>query len=70
MVEVCVMSNQGFVGAVIQYFTIEDKPRLTRRNTWFRDHLKISEKLATNIFVVIFSVILGVSIFNILGLLP
>lgn len=69
MVEVCVMSNQGFVGAVIQYFTIEDKPRLTRRNTWFRDH-QISEKLATNIFVVIFSIILGVSIFNILGLLP
>ena len=62
MVEVCVMSNQGFVGAVIQYFTIEDKPRLTRRNTWFRDH-HISEKLATNIFVILISIVIGVSVF-------
>lgn len=64
------MTNQGFTGALIQYFTIEEKPRLTRRNTWFRDHLEISEKLAMNIFVVIFSIILGVSIFSMMGLLP
>lgn len=63
------MSNQGFTGALIQYFTIEDKPRLTRRNTWFRDH-QISEKLTINILVVSSSVIIGVSIFSMMGLLP
>ena len=63
------MSNQGFTGALIQYFTIEDKPRLTRRNTWFRDH-QISEKLTINILVVSSSVIMGVSIFSMMGLLP
>lgn len=64
------MSNQGFIGALTQYFTIEHKPRLTRRNTWFRDHFVISEKMTTDLFIVSFSVVIGVSIFSMLGLLP
>ena len=63
------MSNQGFTGALIQYFTIEDKPRLTRRNTWFRDH-QISEKMATNLLVILSSVVIGVTVFGLMGLLP
>ena len=63
------MSNQGFTGALIQYFTIEDKPRLTRRNTWFRDHLKISEKMAMNMLVILCSIVIGVTVFSMLGLL-
>ena len=32
------MNDQGFLGALEQYWTVEDKPRLNRRNSWFRDH--------------------------------
>lgn len=32
------MSNQGLLGALNQYWSIEDKPRLHRRNTYFREH--------------------------------
>ena len=32
------MSNQGLLGALDQYWSIEDKPRLHRRNTYFREH--------------------------------
>lgn len=31
------MSNQGLLGAIYQYWNIHDKPRLDRRNTYFRD---------------------------------
>ena len=32
------MVSQGLWGAVEQYWTVEDKPRLDRRNSWFEDH--------------------------------
>ena len=32
------MTNQGLWGALVQFWTIEEKPRLTRRNSWFYDH--------------------------------
>ena len=32
------MTNQGFIGALVQYWTVEEKPRLHRRNSWFREH--------------------------------
>ena len=32
------MSSQGILGALDQYWSIEDKPRLHRRNTYFSDH--------------------------------
>ena len=32
------MNNQGFWGAMVQYWTVDEKPRLHRRNTWFEDH--------------------------------
>ena len=31
------MSNQGLKGALVQYWTIEEKPRLHRKNTYFDD---------------------------------
>lgn len=63
------MNNQGFVGAVIQYFTIEDKPRLHRRNTWFRDH-QITEDIAIRFIIVSVSVAIAFVIYSMLGLLP
>lgn len=44
------MNNQGFIGALIQYFTIEDKPRLHRRNTFFED-IGISDDLIFKIML-------------------
>ena len=32
------MSNQGLFGALDQYWSIEPKARLNRRNTYFQDH--------------------------------
>lgn len=32
------MTNQGFYGALKQYWTVDEKPRLNRRNSWFEDH--------------------------------
>ena len=31
------MSNQGLFGALEQYWSVEPKPRLDRRNTYFED---------------------------------
>jgi len=31
------MNDQGFYGALDQYWTVNDKPRLGRRNTYFDD---------------------------------
>ena len=31
------MSNQGFFGALQQYWTVDEAPRLNRRNTFFDD---------------------------------
>lgn len=33
------MVNQGLLGAIEQYFSVEDKPRLHKRNTFFEDFL-------------------------------
>ena len=35
------MSNQGFFGALEQYWTVNEAPRLNRRNTFF-DDVKVS----------------------------
>ena len=32
------MSNQGLYGALDQYWTVNEAPRLNRRNTFFEDH--------------------------------
>lgn len=32
------MNNQGLIGALYQYWNISDKPRLNRKNTYFKDH--------------------------------
>lgn len=36
------MSNQGFWGALAQYWNVEPKARLHRRNTYFEDHMDVS----------------------------
>ena len=60
--------NQGFIGAILQYFTIEDKPRLYRRNSWFRDH-GISEEMAIHLLVIFCSIVMGLIVFSMVGFL-
>ena len=46
------MTNQGLMGALQQYWTVEDKPRLTRRNTYFEDNFKVSNVVAMRVGIV------------------
>ena len=32
------MNNQGLIGALYQYWDVSDKPRLNRKNTYFKGH--------------------------------
>ena len=52
--------NQGLWGAFQQYFTVEEKPRLTRRNTYFEDRLHTSNDNAILMFgMIVFCVIVS-----------
>lgn len=64
------MVNQGLYGALEQYWTLEDKPRLTRRNTYFEDHPQISNAEALR-FALLISVlaIALIGFWSILGVL-
>ena len=64
------MNKQGLYGAIDQYWTVEPKARLHRRNTFFDDHQPSSYQslkvvMAVSILataIVIFWSILGVSL--------
>jgi len=47
------MSNQGFFGALEQYWTVNEAPRLNRRNTFFEDNFKVSNIGALRFGVVV-----------------
>lgn len=36
------MSNQGLYGALEQFWTVNEAPRLDRKNTYFEDHPNVS----------------------------
>lgn len=54
------MNRNGFLFAVLQYFTVDEKPRLYPKNSWFEDH-QISEKHA-EYFYIIATAILFISV--------
>ena len=68
MVEVCLMSNQGLFGAIEQYWTVNEAPRLNRRNTYFRDHFKVSNYSALKVSLVVSIVATAIVIFWSVGL--
>lgn len=45
------MSNQGLLGAIEQYWSVEPKPRLHRRNTYFDSQLSNAEALRFGLIV-------------------
>lgn len=46
------MDNQGLFGALEQYWTVNDKPRLDRKNTYF-DDLTLSNADALRVGVLV-----------------
>lgn len=46
------MVNQGLMGALAQYWTIDEKPRLHRKNTYF-DDLELSNADALKMGIVV-----------------
>lgn len=44
--------NQGLVGALHQYWNIDEKPRLYRRNTYF-DDVQVSNTTALRVGIVV-----------------
>ena len=43
--------DQGLIGALSQYFTVDEKPRLNRRNSYFEDNFKVSSKFANQFWI-------------------
>lgn len=60
------MDNQGLLGAIQQYWTVEDKPRLHRRNTYFED-ITISNWNALRLGIVATIVSITIVIFSMIG---
>ena len=62
------MSNQGLFGAIEQYWTVNEAPRLNRRNTYFRDHPKVSSYDSLRISLVVSVLATAIVIFWSVGL--
>lgn len=45
--------NQGFWGALEQFWTVDEQPRLNRRNSWFREHEPNQSSLILGIYVAV-----------------
>ena len=62
------MSKQGLYGAFEQYWTVDEAPRLDRKNTYFRDHLKVSSYDALRVSLVASIVAIAIIVFWSVGL--
>ena len=56
------MTDQGFFGALDQYWTVHDKPRLDRRNTYF-DDVQLSNSDALRVGIVVSALATAIVIF-------
>lgn len=56
------MMNQGFFGALEQYWTVDEKPRLNRRNTYFED-VQLSNTDALRVGIVVSMVAIAIVVF-------
>ena len=45
--------NQGFWGALEQFWTVDEQPRLNRRNSWLREHEPNQSSLILGIYVTV-----------------
>lgn len=56
------MNNQGLFGALDQYWSIEEKPRLNRRNTYF-DDVQVSNTDALRVGIVVSTLAVAIVVF-------
>ena len=62
------MSKQGLYGAFEQYWTVDEAPRLDRKNTYFRDHLKVSSYGALKVSLAVSIIATAIIVFWSVGL--
>lgn len=63
------MTNQGLFGALEQYWRVEPKARLNRRNTYFRDEFRVTEEHLLAIAIISLTGVIGImAFFMVLGL--
>lgn len=53
--------HNSFLGAIRQFWTIDEKPRLYRRNSWFNDH-QVSLKNGSRFWIIATVLALAISI--------
>lgn len=61
------MVNQGLLGAIEQYWTVEEKPRLHRRNTYFEDHPNFNNSDALHLWLLVLTVGITIVILCLVG---
>ena len=47
------LNNQGLLGALYQYWNVEPKVRLHRRNTYFEDEIQVSNTTVLRVGIVL-----------------
>lgn len=63
------MNDQGFFGALDQYWTVNEKPRLGRRNTYF-DEVQVSNFMALKVGIVVSALATAIVVFwSLLGVI-
>ena len=63
------MNDQGFIGALDQYWTLNEKPRLGRRNTFF-DEVQISNFMALKVGIAVSMIATAIVVFwSLLGVI-
>ena len=62
------MVSQGLWGAIEQYWSVEDKPRLDRRNSYFEDH-RLNDRDALNLYLIVSSVGITIVILGLVGVM-
>lgn len=61
------MVNQGLWGALEQFWTVEEKPRLHRRNTFFEEYPKVSQYDALKLGIVATTLTVTVIVASMIG---
>lgn len=63
------MMDQGLIGALEQYWTVDEKPRLNRRNTYFED-VQLSNTDALRVGIVASTIAVAIVVFwSVLGVI-
>lgn len=62
------MNDQGFIGALDQYWTVDEAPRLHRRNTFF-DEVQVSNIQALRVGIVVSALATAIVVFWSLGVI-